>query len=442
MGESQILKFLAVPNGQTQAPGAALRCRDLTFERQLKQKATETIFVLTVTLKLKGEKQLTFSSLDEAHHLADVPSLLVAMLIRRQCVSSLCFETNDFTIFPDKLDHPVFQALSSPGYVRSPNLNYHGPLTHKAAEAQLALFIQNAAVDMFPESPKFKRLEIPDHSGLDEFVEFSATSDHDNGKVLPLVLPGETYDKLITGSHGEFIFFLVNSNCLPSVPEGERHRVTEESVQRYHSFQCDHCPFVSHQLCLYKEHVDVQHNFLVIFCKECPRTFSMKAHLRSHQTRCHQRRDHVCEVCDAAFKTKNKHDRHYEAKHGTRSIPCDDAGCHAVFASVPLMQMHKSSMHGKKIHCSQPDCAKGFIRSNDFVHHLYMVHNMANTPVKKCVEPACEFRSPVQAKIQAHWNNFHQSVFECIPCKKKSSSKSNFSMHLRTIRHRNTVQAL
>ena len=192
-------------------------------------------------------------------------------------------------------------------------------------------------------------------------------------------------------------------------------------------FQCETCGMAYKQLRTYREHVLIIHNNVVenYQCTICGKDFATKGKLRDHNNSKHGEKNHICNICNAAFTQRNilvKHDNNVHK--GMKNFECKY--CEYKCSASENLKRHIIFHHEshKKVQCTQ--CDRKFATKSDLDRHIKNDHMHQN----KCDH--CSKYFAAKKSLKRHIITVHEGCkdYQCDQCTMAYGQSGDLKRHM------------
>ena len=157
--------------------------------------------------------------------------------------------------------------------------------------------------------------------------------------------------------------------------------------------------------------------------------------LKSHLRTVHEKpvAKSPCPICGVELKQTSLKS-HIAALHGEAGLPCQTCG--KVFKNESYLKIHNQTHQTEQKHHCQI-CKQFFKCGSEYKHHSFAKHGLLKPPnATVFVCPDCDYKSPVQSKINLHRKATHcVSSFKCMEpgCEKEFKTKQLAKCHFNRV---------
>jgi hypothetical protein len=150
----------------------------------------------------------------------------------------------------------------------------------------------------------------------------------------------------------------------------------------------------------------------------------------THKRQVHQRL-HLCVICDRAFSTSQKLDRHTKTHSGIKEFKCEVCG--KEFSLEENLKTHHKMHLGKKDFTCYV-CHREYFTKSGLNHHLKKSHS--DEGLISCSK--CSFTGRTRYDIDLHVKDQHSEPFlKCQSCTKLCQTKQELKNHIMEVHSKN-----
>ena len=189
--------------------------------------------------------------------------------------------------------------------------------------------------------------------------------------------------------------------------------------------KCNYCGKEYGRKSTLQEHVSVAHEGKFYQCKECDNRYRTPVALKNHIAAVHQGVKHICQICGMTIKFLHSYKEHMLKHNSIENFQCDVCG--KEFVTKIQLSAHNKS-HGEKNHVCNI-CNSAFTTRNILVDHDNKVHKgLKNSQCKIC---GLLFYGSYQLKKHIIYKHEQHRKVQCAQCDRTFAMKSLLDSHIK-----------
>lgn len=166
----------------------------------------------------------------------------------------------------------------------------------------------------------------------------------------------------------------------------------------------------------------------VFKCDKCPKAFTRRIMLKSHQSVHSTQRGFTCPACEKWFPTKSALIRHERTHTGEKPFACNI--CRRAFAQKEILLRHLMTHSGDKPFRCQ-DCDKSFTQREALRVHMRRHQKLDPNDIQLHHCQLCEKAFCHASGLSRHLVTHTGRTYKCVECEKSFTDKSSLLRHSR-----------
>ncbi|KAL6427691.1 hypothetical protein ACFW04_008861 [Cataglyphis niger] len=174
--------------------------------------------------------------------------------------------------------------------------------------------------------------------------------------------------------------------------------------------------------------VDANPELKVFKCDKCPKAFTRRIMLKSHQSVHSTQRGFTCQACDKWFPTRSALVRHERTHTGEKPFGCNI--CHRAFAQKEILFRHLMTHSGQKpFQCQH--CEKSFTQREALKVHMRRHQKLNPNDIQLHHCQLCPKAFCHASGLSRHLVTHTGRTYKCVECEKSFTDKSSLLRHSR-----------
>ncbi|XP_014216317.1 zinc finger protein 543 [Copidosoma floridanum] len=166
----------------------------------------------------------------------------------------------------------------------------------------------------------------------------------------------------------------------------------------------------------------------VFQCDKCPKAFTRRIMLKSHQSVHSTQRGFTCQACEKWFPTKSALVRHERTHTGEKPFGCNI--CHRAFAQKEILLRHLMTHSGQKpFQCQH--CEKSFTQREALKVHMRRHQKLNPNEIQLHHCQLCPKAFCHASGLSRHLVTHTGRTYKCVECEKSFTDKSSLLRHSR-----------
>ncbi|XP_039302235.1 zinc finger and SCAN domain-containing protein 12 isoform X3 [Solenopsis invicta] len=183
--------------------------------------------------------------------------------------------------------------------------------------------------------------------------------------------------------------------------------------------------FYKWQMCVA---VDANPEMKVFKCDKCPKAFTRRIMLKSHQSVHSTQRGFTCQACEKWFPTRSALVRHERTHTGEKPFGCNI--CHRAFAQKEILFRHLMTHSGQKpFQCQH--CDKSFTQREALKVHMRRHQKLNPNDIQLHHCQLCPKAFCHASGLSRHLVTHTGRTYKCVECEKTFTDKSSLLRHSR-----------
>ncbi|KAH0555163.1 zinc finger and SCAN domain-containing protein 30-like [Cotesia glomerata] len=174
--------------------------------------------------------------------------------------------------------------------------------------------------------------------------------------------------------------------------------------------------------------VDANEELKVFKCDKCPKAFTRRIMLKSHQSVHSTQRGFTCQACEKWFPTRSALIRHERTHTGEKPFGCNI--CHRAFAQKEILLRHLMTHSGQKPFQCQ-DCDKSFTQREALRVHMRRHQKLDPNDIQLHHCQLCPKAFCHASGLSRHLVTHTGRTYKCVECEKSFTDKSSLLRHSR-----------
>ncbi|KAK0098040.1 hypothetical protein PV326_011575 [Microctonus aethiopoides] len=174
--------------------------------------------------------------------------------------------------------------------------------------------------------------------------------------------------------------------------------------------------------------VDGNEEMKVFKCDKCPKAFTRRIMLKSHQSVHSTQRGFTCQACEKWFPTRSALIRHERTHTGEKPFGCNI--CHRAFAQKEILLRHLMTHSGQKPFQCQ-DCDKSFTQREALRVHMRRHQKLDPNDIQLHHCQLCPKAFCHASGLSRHLVTHTGRTYKCVECEKSFTDKSSLLRHSR-----------
>lgn len=166
----------------------------------------------------------------------------------------------------------------------------------------------------------------------------------------------------------------------------------------------------------------------VFQCDKCPKAFTRRIMLKSHQSVHSTQRGFTCQACEKWFPTRSALVRHERTHTGEKPFPCNV--CHRAFAQKEILIRHLMTHSGQKPYQCQ-ECEKSFTQREALKVHMRRHQKINPNDIQLHHCQLCPKAFCHASGLSRHLVTHTGRTYKCVECEKSFTDKSSLLRHSR-----------
>ncbi|XP_043276095.1 zinc finger and SCAN domain-containing protein 12-like isoform X2 [Venturia canescens] len=166
----------------------------------------------------------------------------------------------------------------------------------------------------------------------------------------------------------------------------------------------------------------------VFQCDKCPKAFTRRIMLKSHQSVHSTQRGFTCQACEKWFPTRSALIRHERTHTGEKPFGCNI--CHRAFAQKEILLRHLMTHSGQKPFQCQ-DCEKSFTQREALRVHMRRHQKLDPNAIQLHHCQLCPKAFCHASGLSRHLVTHTGRTYKCVECEKSFTDKSSLLRHSR-----------
>ncbi|CAL7935965.1 unnamed protein product [Xylocopa violacea] len=174
--------------------------------------------------------------------------------------------------------------------------------------------------------------------------------------------------------------------------------------------------------------VETTEELKVFQCDKCPKAFTRRIMLKSHQSVHSTQRGFTCQACEKWFPTRSALVRHERTHTGEKPFGCNI--CHRAFAQKEILLRHLMTHSGQKpFHCQH--CDKSFTQREALKVHMRRHQKLDPNDIQLHHCQLCPKAFCHASGLSRHLVTHTGRTYKCVECEKSFTDKSSLLRHSR-----------
>ncbi|XP_028048994.1 zinc finger protein 543 isoform X2 [Monomorium pharaonis] len=174
--------------------------------------------------------------------------------------------------------------------------------------------------------------------------------------------------------------------------------------------------------------VDGNTELKVFKCDKCPKAFTRRIMLKSHQSVHSTQRGFTCQACEKWFPTRSALVRHERTHTGEKPFGCNI--CHRAFAQKEILFRHLMTHSGQKpFQCQH--CEKSFTQREALKVHMRRHQKLNPNDIQLHHCQLCPKAFCHASGLSRHLVTHTGRTYKCVECEKTFTDKSSLLRHSR-----------
>ncbi|XP_058789525.1 zinc finger protein 892-like [Phymastichus coffea] len=174
--------------------------------------------------------------------------------------------------------------------------------------------------------------------------------------------------------------------------------------------------------------VETSEELKVFQCDKCPKAFTRRIMLKSHQSVHSTQRGFTCQACEKWFPTRSALVRHERTHTGEKPFGCNI--CHRAFAQKEILLRHLMTHSGQKpFQCQH--CEKSFTQREALKVHMRRHQKLDPNDIKLHHCQLCPKAFCHASGLSRHLVTHTGRTYKCVECEKSFTDKSSLLRHSR-----------
>ncbi|KAL7301490.1 hypothetical protein TKK_0005927 [Trichogramma kaykai] len=166
----------------------------------------------------------------------------------------------------------------------------------------------------------------------------------------------------------------------------------------------------------------------VFQCDKCPKAFTRRIMLKSHQSVHSTQRGFTCQACEKWFPTRSALVRHERTHTGEKPFGCNI--CHRAFAQKEILLRHLMTHSGQKpFQCQH--CEKSFTQREALKVHMRRHQKLNPNDIQLHHCQLCPKAFCHASGLSRHLVTHTGRTYKCVECEKSFTDKSSLLRHSR-----------
>ncbi|XP_015588346.1 zinc finger protein 543 isoform X2 [Cephus cinctus] len=166
----------------------------------------------------------------------------------------------------------------------------------------------------------------------------------------------------------------------------------------------------------------------VFQCDKCPKAFTRRIMLKSHQSVHSTQRGFTCQACEKWFPTRSALIRHERTHTGEKPFGCNI--CHRAFAQKEILLRHLMTHSGQKpFQCQH--CEKSFTQREALKVHMRRHQKLNPNDIQLHHCQLCPKAFCHASGLSRHLVTHTGRTYKCVECEKSFTDKSSLLRHSR-----------
>ncbi|OXU24517.1 hypothetical protein TSAR_008040 [Trichomalopsis sarcophagae] len=166
----------------------------------------------------------------------------------------------------------------------------------------------------------------------------------------------------------------------------------------------------------------------VFQCDKCPKAFTRRIMLKSHQSVHSTQRGFTCQACEKWFPTRSALVRHERTHTGEKPFGCNI--CHRAFAQKEILLRHLMTHSGQKpFQCQH--CEKSFTQREALKVHMRRHQKLNPNDIQLHHCQLCPKAFCHASGLSRHLVTHTGRTYKCVECDKSFTDKSSLLRHSR-----------
>lgn len=174
--------------------------------------------------------------------------------------------------------------------------------------------------------------------------------------------------------------------------------------------------------------IEANEEIKVFKCDQCPKAFTRRIMLKSHQSVHSTQRGFTCQACEKWFPTKSALIRHERTHTGEKPFACNI--CHRAFAQKEILLRHLMTHSGDKPFRCQ-DCEKSFTQREALRVHMRRHQKLDPNDIQLHHCQLCPKAFCHASGLSRHLVTHTGRTYKCVECEKSFTDKSSLLRHSR-----------
>ncbi|KAJ8670711.1 hypothetical protein QAD02_001970 [Eretmocerus hayati] len=166
----------------------------------------------------------------------------------------------------------------------------------------------------------------------------------------------------------------------------------------------------------------------VFQCDKCPKAFTRRIMLKSHQSVHSTQRGFTCQACEKWFPTRSALVRHERTHTGEKPFGCNI--CHRAFAQKEILLRHLMTHSGQKPFPCQ-HCEKSFTQREALKVHMRRHQKLNPNDIQLHHCQLCPKAFCHASGLSRHLVTHTGRTYKCVECEKSFTDKSSLLRHSR-----------
>ncbi|XP_053977193.1 zinc finger protein 189-like [Hylaeus anthracinus] len=174
--------------------------------------------------------------------------------------------------------------------------------------------------------------------------------------------------------------------------------------------------------------VEANEELKVFQCDKCPKAFTRRIMLKSHQSVHSTQRGFTCQACEKWFPTRSALVRHERTHTGEKPFGCNI--CHRAFAQKEILLRHLMTHSGQKpFQCQH--CEKSFTQREALKVHMRRHQKLDPNDIQLHHCQLCPKAFCHASGLSRHLVTHTGRTYKCVECEKSFTDKSSLLRHSR-----------